>query len=272
MTKSHTTQSPTSDTTNNKTAAMMSKAVFLLFLFSTRLDVGAADSPNLDDLMGGKKCPNYKCTGGLVVVPKSRAVKFDSFGCSGMGSMMSMGVDGDDGDDPKVPCCDQWHACYQVCGASKESCDTTFKTCAEDVCGADEKCKQSAKMKHMSIQFEGCQTYDQAQYKACECVPKNKAMVKRETVIRNFYKKHAPDSIDKAADLAKKADTAGKMASLLRKLIKKYPGSIQRKENPKMKEQEEFMRRARENVVVEEDQDSTEEKEEATEDEERIEL
>ena len=258
----------------------MSKAVFLLFLFYTCL-AGAADEdkqpPNLDDMMGGRSCPNFRCTGGLAVVPKSRsAVKFESYGCNAMSSAMMFQMGSDDTDDqaPHEICCDQWHACYQVCGVSKESCDATFSTCAEKVCGADEKCHQNAKISHMSIQFGGCQKYDRAQYTSCECVPKQKATDKREAVIRNFYKKHSPDSIDKAADLAKKADTALKMAGLLRKLIKKYPESIQRKEDPKRKEYDDMMRQVEENRKKDPDnggEDSTEEEEEENEDE-KIEL
>jgi hypothetical protein len=273
---SHTTHNPITILTT--TATTMSKAVFLLFLFSTRL-VGAADEdrqpPNLDDMMGGRSCPNFKCTGGLAVVPKSRAVKFDTYGCNAMGSGMMMYQMGsnDKDEEPHGICCDQWHACYQVCGVSKASCDRTFSTCVETVCGTDETCNKNAKVSHMSIQFGGCQKYDQAQYKSCECVPKEKAIDKRETVIRNFYKKFSPDSMDKAADLAKKADTASKMASLLRKLIKKYPESIQRKVDPKRKEMDDMMRQTEGNGKKYQDnggEDSTEEEEEN--EDEKIEL
>jgi hypothetical protein len=268
---------------------MVSKAVFLLFLFSSRL-VGAVDNEdaqngdeppqafNLNDMMGARSCPNFKCTGGLAVAPKSRAVKFDSYGCDGMsGGLFNMGggANSDDGDEkkPYASCCDQWHACYQICGASKETCDSAYTTCTGTVCGAeDDKCKQDAKIGFVAIQIAGCEKYDQAQYKACECVPKGKVGEKRETVIRNFYKKHAPESIDKAADLAKKADTAAKMAGLLKKLIQKYPESIQQKEDPKKKEMDEMMKKTRENVKIVEDtgEDSTEDEEETGD--EKIEL
>jgi hypothetical protein len=281
ITTTITINDPKCHKTNNqhKTAAMMMSkaAVLLLFLFSTHL-VGAADEdegpPKMqkvdNDSMGGSPCPDFKCTGGLAVVPKSRAVKFEAYGCNDMSSMFFQMGGNDRTDKPYETCCNQWSACYQVCGASKEVCDTTFSTCTKEICGADADCTQSAKISHMGLKFGGCERYDQAQYKACECVTKEKVMEKRETVIRKFYKKHSPDSVDKAPDLAKKADTVGKMASLLRKLIKKYPESIQIKADPKLKEMEEMdemMRKAGENVKIGEDGEEEVTEEEATEDE-----
>lgn len=188
---------------------------------------------NMDDMMN-KNCPNFKCSAGYTPVPKSRT-KFESTGCSTMGvGMVSMNAGGD-GDEaaPYESCCHQWHACYQICGMAKKTCDDTFETCAKKACGEDdEKCNKDISLNLMMMKLAGCKKFDESQYQVCECAPKDKADSKREAAIRNFYKKNSPENVDKAKDLVAKAETTSKMAGLFQKLLLKYPDAIVIKENP----------------------------------------
>jgi hypothetical protein len=103
----------------------------------------------------------------------------------------------------------------------------------------------------MLMKLGGCSKYEQAQSQACDCVSKDKDkhVVARKDVLEKFYKKYAPDSVHKVPDLAKKADTAAKLAVLMQKLVKKYPESIQKIEDPKAAE----MRKMMEDVKIKTD-------------------
>lgn len=186
--------------------------------------------------MMNQNCPNYKCTSGYTPVPKSRS-KFESTGCSAMGGgavMMNPG-DPNKNEKPYESCCHQWHACYQICGVSKSTCDTTFDTCAKESCavGADhEECKKGLELNSMMMKLSGCKRFDEAQYLNCDCAPAATAPSKREAAIRQFYKKNSPESVEKAASLAQKADTPSKLAGLFMKLLLKYPEAITIKEDP----------------------------------------
>mmetsp|Transcript_6510 Transcript_6510/g.13647 ORF Transcript_6510/g.13647 Transcript_6510/m.13647 type:complete len:260 (-) Transcript_6510:68-847(-) len=204
----------------------------------------AADGPDfsgIPGLGGDKHCPNYRCTSGNVPVQKSRA-KWSSKGCSAMSNSGMMSLGGASGNEPYASCCDQWHACYQTCGAAKASCDQVFKTCSAAKCGADESCKSQAGISSMMIEIGGCQLYNQQQHQACECVDKGKVEGKRSDVISGFYKKYAPESMNKAPALAKKTDSNGKMAVLFRKLLIKYPAAIKKVKDPTAARYESMMR------------------------------
>lgn len=225
------------------------------------------------DFAGGfgnnnRPCPDYRCTSGMVPVPKSRQ-KFTSTGCGAMGGGMVMLGGGDAKNSAKVyeSCCDQWHACYQVCGVSKRVCDDSFKSCTEQVCGEDEDCKKDASIASLMIDVGGCGRFDQAQYGACECVDKSKAQAKREAAIRRFYKKNAPDQEDsKAEGLAKKADSKSKLASLFRKLLAKYPSAIEKIEDP----QQAMYRKMMEDAQKKSENDAEEATEEEVVEEEEV--
>jgi len=81
--------------------------------------------------------------------------------------------------------------------------------------------------------------------KISECAKSSKVEEKRSAAIRSFYKKFAPDNIDKADALAKKADSVGKMAALFRKLTAKYPDSIRIEMDDEMKMYEKMMKDAK---------------------------
>lgn len=182
-----------------------------------------------------KACPKFKCAGGLTPVPKSRQ-KYESTGCGGMqGGAQMITISTDEKEDEKAfsPCCDQWHACYGVCGMSKKSCDDGYKTCWEKRCGKDEECQKDADMAGIFIKFGGCAKYNSAQYMACECVNESKAQDKREAAIRGFYKKYAPENVDKVPELAAKVkDSPSKVAGLFTKLLAKYPEAIKKTKDP----------------------------------------
>jgi hypothetical protein len=180
-----------------------------------------------------QNCPNFRCTSGYTPVQKSRT-KFESTGCSTMGGgAMFMNPGKSSSEKPYESCCHQWHACYQICGVSKKTCDATFDTCSKATCGGgDESCSKDLELNNMMMKLGGCKTFDEAQNRNCECTPEAKAPAKREAAIRKFYQKNAPESADKAASLIQKADTSSKLAGLFIKLLLKYPTAIEIKEDP----------------------------------------
>ena len=199
---------------------------------------GGAPKFNLEDMMGNKPCPTFRCSAGYTPTPKTR-LKFESAGCNSIGSGMALSGQGEEA--AYSPCCDQYLACLSICGISKKICDDDFKTCSDDACGEDKNCKQGAQIATMMSKLQGCQKFDEEQLKSCACVETEKATESREAVIRNFYKKYSPESVKKAADLAKKASTTSKMAGLLRKLVKKYPESIKKVVDPQQEAARKWM-------------------------------
>jgi hypothetical protein len=144
--------------------------------------------------------------------------------------------------DTLLGCCNQRHACYQLCGASKKSCEKAFKTCCDDTCAAVEEaeskksCESSASIHSMSAQFGGCQQFDDAQSKACDCVKEKKAPKRREQSLTDFYKKHNREKLEEVEKLHEKhgKKDAWKFAKLMTKLVAKYPKAIK---HEKSKEQ-----------------------------------
>jgi len=230
------------------------------------------------DMDKGKKCPQFKCTAGMTPVPKTRLHFSGEGGCSAM-AVGNVKVDkkaddeSDDESDDETKygsCCDEWHACYQVCGSLKNACDDAYKACYEDRCGGDEKCNNSASMHSLLAGFGGCAKFDSAQLKACDCVANGKVEEKRKAVITRFYEKYVvvageqqPQKVvdeAKVAELVRKADTKTKMAHLLNKLVTKYPNSIKNRAKPKVE------------VVQEEVKEERTKNEEEEKEEEHIEL
>jgi hypothetical protein len=208
--------------------------------------------PKYDDMFN-QQCPNYRCSKNEVPVPKSR-MKFESMGCSSMssGGMMAFNVGGGGAGkkEPFESCCDAFHACLQICGASKSSCDQEFKQCTDTLCALPEhggeggECAKAANLAQLMGKLGGCNTFNQAQYKSCDCVAKDKVPERREAAIRNFYKKHAPENVEKCKELAKKADSTSKLVGLFKKLLQKYPAAIEHKEDPKQKMYEDMFKKA----------------------------
>jgi len=110
------------------------------------------------------------------------------------------------------------------------------------------------------INFETCQTFDAEQYSHCECVASEDVSGRRQDVLRKFYKKFSPESLDKVEGLAKKADTTRKMANLVGKLVKKYyPKTIQKIKDPQQEIMEKIMKEGKVKKKVEEEEEGVEE-------------
>jgi len=225
---------------------VVSSSLHRFFLLTTPFLVllvtysSAADDEGFSDMPGmNSDCPNFRCSSGMSPVPKSRS-KFSSAGCGAMGGgMMMMGMGA--GNEVYSPCCDLWHACYQTCGSSKKNCDDSFSKCSKQMCGSDEKCKESANLNGMMVGMGGCSKFNEGQYQACDCVVKDLVVTKRTDAIRYFYKRFSPENVDKARNLATKADSTSKMASLFKKLLVKYPDAIKTIEDPAQKRFEQMM-------------------------------
>ena len=202
------------------------------------------------DGFGEKKfCKPYSCPKDHEPVPKW-PLQLSSTGCSSMGGMQVFSGISDD-DDPMRICCDLRHACLQTCGSIKTFCDDEYVQCGKDICAAmtDEeqksKCEKSASINDIMVKMDGCQRYDQEQYKHCECAAKDSVQKKRERVIRAFYKKYNPENVDKVSGLVQKVDTTAKMVGLLLKLYKKYPSVIQKVKDPQQEMMEKMMKENR---------------------------
>lgn len=194
-------------------------------------DGGAKDPYGNIPGFGDKPCPLFRCSNDQVAVPKER-IQYTSFGCSGMGGGMMVTQGSTGVKDKFSPCCDIWHGCYQTCGSPKSFCDEAFNKCSAKACGTDNKCTRDAELKSMMMKFNGCDKYDKAQRQSCECVETASAEQKRLDALKYFYRKHAPNGQVSPEDLAKKADSTAKMASLMRKLLIKYPKSIKIEVDP----------------------------------------
>lgn len=211
-------------------------------------------------------CRPYLCGKGQEPVQRW-PLSFKSTGCSQLGGIQMFSGAAKNSkfgsDDPHDACCDRRNACLQTCGAIKTGCDEVFFRCVRDVCAAgpgddgassgSDGCAQSSKVYELMINMEGCRQYDAEQHAHCDCVKKEDAPKRRRDVLHKFYKKFSPESLDKVDGLAKKADSPRKMASLLAKLVKKYPGAIQKIKDPKQEMMEKLMKEGREKEGMKEE-------------------
>jgi hypothetical protein len=210
-----------------------------------------------------KFCKPYLCGKGQEPVQKW-PLSFKSAGCSSLGGMaiLSAKTEEDKDSDEVEQCCDLRNTCLQTCGTIKTLCDEEFTKCSDDVCAkADdpEDCKKSTSIHKLMIQMSSCQAYDSEQYSHCECVPKEDAPKRRQDVLRKFYKKFSPDSLDKVEGLAKKADTPRKMATLMQKLVKKYyPETVKKIKDPQQEMMERMVKVSREKDSKQKDDDENE--------------
>mmetsp|Transcript_54687 Transcript_54687/g.62040 ORF Transcript_54687/g.62040 Transcript_54687/m.62040 type:complete len:260 (+) Transcript_54687:192-971(+) len=232
----------------------------------------AAEGPNFGQGFGEPKfCKPYKCSKGQTPVNKW-PLSFKSTGCASLGGGISMTAiaPGSDANQIHESCCDKRIACLQICGNTKMNCDDEFQQCTKDVCSKasdEEKCLKSTSILSMMINFENCQTYDQMQHSHCNCVASEDVPKERQEILRKFYKKFSPDSVDKVEGLAKKADTTRKMANLMGKLVRKYyPETIQKIKDPQQEMMENIMKRDKaKEMVKEENQEDDEEEEDVQE-------
>jgi len=222
---------------------------------------------------GAAPCPPYRCPSGKVPVPNGR-LQFKSSGCNmGAGGSMMMMPGAKKQKGATEVCCDLKNACYQTCGSTKDFCEQQQKKCTHKICDAmgsaseKEECEKDSSLQTMLASFGGCNEFDRSQYEACECVSKKNVSEKRKKVIQRFYEKYVSSGIGNVNvdTLVKKADSSKKMATLLTKLIAKYPNCIKAIQDPAQKRMEDMMKgvNAYEDVA-----DSTEDEEEAVDIEE----
>ena len=179
-----------------------------------------------------------KCKSKGKIAVQKRPLKLESTGCSGLGGGMQMFSADKTDDGPVGVCCDARHACIQMCGASRATCDAAFEKCANATGDS------SASLHILSVKIGGCTAFDAAQAKACACVDTDKAALAREKVLSDFYGKHNKEKKADVPELAKKADNAKKFVALLTKLVGKYPKAIKRVKDPQQAWMEEMMKNA----------------------------
>jgi len=78
-------------------------------------------------------------------------------------------------------CCDEHDYCYDECGSDKDMCDVHFKKCLYKVCSIKSEelsifdmkaCKGTAKVMYTGTLALGCKAFQDAQQKACRCIPR----------------------------------------------------------------------------------------------------
>lgn len=225
----------------------MSKLSYKLSLFSAiLLQVAIA--------YGGdqKFCPPFQCPKKTYPVPKTLKIK--STGCQDLSGvmMMSMGGAGMGGaNDPLTPCCDQLSACYQICGTVQHVCVEKFNKCMDNVCLTSptrDQCIKDVEMKKLLLNMSGCSKYDQGQRDSCECVKEKDVTPSRKRVLQKFYKSYSKEEgtdIDKKIDglLEKVGTSSAKYATLLQKIVVKYPKSIKRVKDKGSQFMDDFMKK-----------------------------
>jgi len=174
-----------------------------------------------------KSCPAKRCGEGEEPAP-TRPLKLTSKGsCAGMG--MGMSVLSKQQDDVLNPCCDARQACDQTCGTTLRLCDEAFDKCAAQTCATapdPESCSKDANIHKLMVSIgDPCQSFVPSQNIGCECLPGETARGRRKQLLKDLYAKHAPETpADKVDSLAAKSiDTPKKFATLILKLIAKYP-------------------------------------------------
>jgi len=131
-------------------------------------------------------------------------------------------------------CC-IWHdACYSTCNMPKGNCEKRLLRCLKAKCNEIEEltkrdeCLSTAKMHYIGANMIGCQSYQDAQKEACECVPTaNAASATRERLVYFLEENGAPE-----ADLEDEAIDAlldkykGQEPTMFLRLLKKYPKAL----------------------------------------------
>eukprot|EP00440_Ansanella_granifera_P053748 gb/GFBE01058265.1/.p1 GENE.gb/GFBE01058265.1/~~gb/GFBE01058265.1/.p1 ORF type:complete len:440 (+),score=122.49 gb/GFBE01058265.1/:1-1320(+) len=170
-------------------------------------------------------CPAFRCPKGETAVGKPET-QIVSFGCKDSGmNIMSMGRDF----DPNNPyasmnqagknlnkCCIERDICKQTCGMSSTDCHDTFQKCQTKVCKGDQNCQLQAMIADIaSDPFENpddkssytdpakskCNSYDNGQKAACQCVAKDEVKTANEKKLKEFYSKFNPEKLDANGDI-----------------------------------------------------------------------
>lgn len=214
-----------------------------------------------------KICPTFKCSKDQEPVPKW-PYRVKSMGCaSSSGGMMAMQPSKMGGEDPLEDCCHAKQVCLQTCGSVKHLCQEDFMKCGDRTCAAigsskdREDCTRTIELQKMLSGMDTCNEYDNYQRQNCKCVAKDDAPKERAKFLTRFYEKYNPEDVSKAKKLATKADTVRKMATLVGKLVQKYPKAIKIIEDPNKAMMDKIMKESKE-----EKKDNKEEDESTAED------
>ncbi|XP_061169064.1 group XIIA secretory phospholipase A2-like [Saccostrea echinata] len=133
----------------------------------------------------------FKCPNG--VIPKERKNHIrSSNGCG------TFGIEIDTSSVPLMTsCCDDHDFCYDKCNNDKEKCDNDFKTCLLNMCkkmknglksDEYEGCKATAELMFTGTNMLGCNSYKEAQAKACDCGNIDQDTLKEDKVQANTGK------------------------------------------------------------------------------------
>ena len=92
--------------------------------------------------------------------------------------------------------CSVADVCYQTCGIDKSTCESQFQRCLSSMCTRNfkrnAKCLDATKAYVLGVQMFGQSSFESSQESACECVPKDSIRSHYETLLNEFYKRHAP--------------------------------------------------------------------------------
>jgi hypothetical protein len=197
---------------------------------------------------GGKSCKSFKCSSGFEAAQK-RPMKLTASGCSSMGVYAA----GQSDDGPMGDCCNKRTACFQTCGMSKSACDKAFDACAATACDKSiskeekERCESAQKIQSLMASMGGCKDYDAGQQSSCQCMAPEKAIARRDRVLRDFYKKFNPENeASKVPALVEKSGSNNKkFAALMTQLIGKYPAAIKVKKSEQQEMMDRIMRESK---------------------------
>ena len=209
------------------------------------------DLPDFNSFGGGgfgdgKNCKAFKCSSGFEAAQR-RPMKLVGTGCSSMGVFTA---DMSSGDGPVGDCCNRRTACFQTCGMSKAACDKAFETCSKNACNsifdpeAKKSCESTQSIQVMMAGMGGCKDYDAGQASGCQCMAPEKAVARRERILRDFYKKYNPESEESKVPslIAKSGESNKKFATLMTQLVGKYPAAIKVKKSEQQEMMERIMR------------------------------
>lgn len=97
--------------------------------------------------------------------------------------------------DALEACCNQRHACFQTCGASRKACEKAFKQCTTRTCAAlpsgeeSKACASAANLHHMMSGLQDCRDFAAAQSAGCKCLAPDKAVTQRQKLLNDLYAK-----------------------------------------------------------------------------------
>jgi hypothetical protein len=127
-------------------------------------------------------------------------------------------------------CCTYTHdVCYSTCGMAKQECEELFSTCLAKTCNnyTDAKgCHDLAGVYTQVTGLMGGSYWKQGQSEACECLASENAPKHRQGRLEEFYKKWAPDQMDKVENLMQKYSAPGAFPRLLLMLHQKYRDAV----------------------------------------------